>query len=108
MIGYGIDRGGPKDSENAPNSFLTKINEKVFWRFATDMLCKDWCSAQGLWEGRPNSSSEFCKLIISFLIPINLTTKVSSVKSHESKKKGKNPKMNNLRHFVRTQLMKIF
>ena len=37
MIGYGIDRGGPKDSENAPNSFLTKINEKGFWRFATDI-----------------------------------------------------------------------
>ena len=38
MIGYGIDRGGPKDSENAFNSFLTKINEKGFWWFATDMI----------------------------------------------------------------------
>ena len=38
MIGYGLDRGGLKDSENAPNSFLTKINEKGFWRFAVDML----------------------------------------------------------------------
>ena len=28
----------PKDSETAPNSFLTKINEKGFWRFATDMI----------------------------------------------------------------------
>ena len=37
MIGYGLDRGGPKDSETAPNSFLTKINGKGFWRFATDM-----------------------------------------------------------------------
>ena len=37
MIGYGLDRGGPKDSETAPNSFLTKINGKVFWRFASDM-----------------------------------------------------------------------
>ena len=37
MIGYGLDRGGPKDSENAPNSFLTKRNGKGFWRFATDM-----------------------------------------------------------------------
>ena len=37
MIGYGIDRGGPKDSENAPNSFLTKFNQKGFWRFATDI-----------------------------------------------------------------------
>ena len=37
MIGYGIDRGGPKDFKNAPNSFLAIINEKGFWRFATDM-----------------------------------------------------------------------
>ena len=37
MIGYGLDRGGLKDSENAPNSFLTKINKKGIWRFATDM-----------------------------------------------------------------------
>ena len=38
MIGYDLDRGGPKDSENAPNSFLTKRNGKGFWQFATDML----------------------------------------------------------------------
>ena len=38
MIGYGLDRGGPKDSETAPNSFLTKINGKGFWRFASDMV----------------------------------------------------------------------
>ena len=37
MIGYGLDRGRPKDSETAPNSFLTKINGNVFWRFAPDM-----------------------------------------------------------------------
>ena len=37
MIGYGLDSGSPKDSENAPNSFLTKINEKGFWRFAVDI-----------------------------------------------------------------------
>ena len=46
MIGYGLDRGGPKDSETAPNSFLTKINGKGFWRFATDMnsllLSNNW------------------------------------------------------------------
>ena len=39
MIGYGLDRGGPKDSENAPNSFLTKINEKGFWLFVPDLSC---------------------------------------------------------------------
>ena len=41
MIGYGLDRGGPKDSETAPNSFLTKINGNVFWRFAPE-LCFLW------------------------------------------------------------------
>ena len=25
-MGYDLDREGPKDSENAPNSFLTKTN----------------------------------------------------------------------------------
>ena len=38
MIGYDLDRGGPKDSENAPNSFLTKTNGKGFWRFGTDVI----------------------------------------------------------------------
>ena len=37
MIGYGLDRGGPKDSETAPNSFLTKINKKGLWQFGTDI-----------------------------------------------------------------------
>ena len=37
MTGGGIDRRGPKDSENAHNSFLTKSTEKGFWRFAVDM-----------------------------------------------------------------------
>ena len=38
MTGCGIDRRGPKDSENAHNSFLAKINEKGFWRFVPDMI----------------------------------------------------------------------
>ena len=38
MTGGGIDRRGPKDSENAHNSFLTKCTEKGFWIFATDMI----------------------------------------------------------------------
>ena len=37
MTGGGIDRRGPKDFENAHNSFLTKCTEKGFWIFATDM-----------------------------------------------------------------------
>ena len=40
MIGYDLDRGGPKDSETAPDSFLTKINGKGFWRFGTDMSAR--------------------------------------------------------------------
>ena len=39
MTGGGIDRRGPKDSENAHNSFLAKCTEKGFWIFATDMGC---------------------------------------------------------------------
>ena len=37
MIGYDLDRGGPKDSETAPNSFLTKTNGKEFGRFGTEL-----------------------------------------------------------------------
>ena len=37
MIDLAIDRGGLKDSENAPNSFFPKINRTVFWRLGTDM-----------------------------------------------------------------------
>ena len=40
MTGGGIDRRGPKDSENAHNSFFTKSTEKGFWRFAVDMFGK--------------------------------------------------------------------
>ena len=29
--------GGPKDSENTPNWFLSKNKEKVFWQIGTDM-----------------------------------------------------------------------
>ena len=34
---YVLDGGGPKDSENTPNSFLTKCGEKVFWQIGADM-----------------------------------------------------------------------
>ena len=37
MIGPAMDRGGLKDSENAPNSFFPKINWTVFWHLGTDM-----------------------------------------------------------------------
>ena len=30
VIGYDLDRVGPKDSENAPNSFLTKTMGRGF------------------------------------------------------------------------------
>ena len=35
---YVLDGGGPKDSENTLNSFLTKCGEKVFWQIDADML----------------------------------------------------------------------
>ena len=34
---YVLDGGGPKDSENTLNSFLTKCGENVFWQIGTDM-----------------------------------------------------------------------
>ena len=40
MIDPAMDRGGLKDSENAPNSFFPKINRTVFWRLGTDIVLK--------------------------------------------------------------------
>ena len=37
MIDPAMDRGGLKNSENAPNSFILKINQTVFWRLGTDV-----------------------------------------------------------------------
>ena len=37
MIGPATERGGLKDSENAPNSIFPKINRTGFWRFGTDL-----------------------------------------------------------------------
>ena len=37
---YVLDGGGPKDSENTLNLFLTKCGEKVFWQIGTDMKIK--------------------------------------------------------------------
>ena len=35
---YALDGGGPKDSENTLNLFLTKRDKDVFWQIGTDML----------------------------------------------------------------------
>ena len=35
--GYVLDGGGPKDSENTHNSFLTKRDDDAFWQIGTDM-----------------------------------------------------------------------
>ena len=40
MMVLDLDKGGPKDPENAPNSFLTKTNGKGFWRYGADMYFK--------------------------------------------------------------------
>ena len=37
IMGQSLDGGGPKDSENTLNSFLTKCGENVFWQIGTDM-----------------------------------------------------------------------
>ena len=33
-----LDGGGPKDSENTLNSFLTKRDEDGFWQIGTEMI----------------------------------------------------------------------
>ena len=48
MIDPAMDRGGLKDSENAPNSFFPKINRTLFWRLGTDML--DFLQGFWLWS----------------------------------------------------------
>ena len=59
MIGYGLDRGGPKDSENAPNSFLTKINEKGFWLLVPDMAIRVFVLDGGGPKNSENTPSSF-------------------------------------------------
>ena len=39
--GYVQDGGGPKDSENTLNSFLTKSDGNVFWQIGTDLLSQE-------------------------------------------------------------------
>ena len=41
MIDLAMDRGGLKDSENAPNTFFPKINQTMFWQLGTDMYMVD-------------------------------------------------------------------
>ena len=36
IVVYALDGGGPKDSENILNSFLTKRDNDVFWQIGTD------------------------------------------------------------------------
>ena len=38
---YSLDGGGPKDSENTLNSFLTKRDEDGFWQIGPDMEKSD-------------------------------------------------------------------
>ena len=39
---YVLDGGGPKDSENTLNSFLTKRDEDGFWQIGADMILLLW------------------------------------------------------------------
>ena len=41
MVGHAMDRGGLKDSENASNSFIPKINRTVFWDLGADMYANN-------------------------------------------------------------------
>ena len=51
MMGYVLDGGGPKDSENTHNSFLTKRDEDAFWQIGTEM-----CDNSSL------DTSHYCKV----------------------------------------------
>ena len=44
---FALDGGGPKDSKNTLNSFLTKRNKDVFWRFGTDMFSPSVIQVKG-------------------------------------------------------------
>ena len=44
MVGHAMDRGGLKDSKNAPNSFFPKINRTVFCDLGTDMAFDKKCN----------------------------------------------------------------
>ena len=65
---YVLDAGGPKDSENTQNSFLTKCGRKGFWQIGADMVSDEcfipfkflqisssdllqWARPYGLWLG---------------------------------------------------------
>ena len=65
MTGGGIDRRGPKDSENAHNSFLTKCTEKGFWIFATDMKLFE-INMEGDYTLKTNSSFGPMAIVSSF------------------------------------------
>ena len=53
---YILDGGGPKDSENTLNSFLTKCDRNVFWQIGADIVASTWnticnLAAKGRREG---------------------------------------------------------
>ena len=73
VIGYDLDRVGPKDSENAPNSFLTKTNGKGFWQFGTDMYIQE--------------------AMENFVFPDQMKTKLMKMKVNEMKRKENEKKM---------------
>ena len=57
-----VDGGGPpKDSENTPNSFLTAIKEKVFWRIGADMVLT--------WKWMLQVNLEIIKILLMTLQP---------------------------------------
>ena len=69
---YVLDGGGPKDSENTINSFLTKCGEKVFWQIGTDML--SWCFlSRASWSS--HFHKEFWIQVIHYIFEHTVRTK---------------------------------
>ena len=54
---YLLDRGGPKDSENTLNSFLTKPDEDGFWQIGADMWATQHIASEILITRDPNTDS---------------------------------------------------
>ena len=69
MTGCGIDRRGPKDSENAHNSFLNKSTEKGFWRFAVDMIWYQYWSGLCHCDLREKNRDGWNSLVMNWIWP---------------------------------------
>ena len=69
---YVLDGGGPKDSENILNSFLTKCGEKVFWQIGTDICLKKVLLQKGLMIGGHSILKSYVNITIGQYIMLHI------------------------------------